>query len=881
MFLRYSCLLFALLGSAALHGQVLLHKHNVAFHQEAGAPISIQGGFQNHAGIVFSNDTIVVADSLINDGDALLFSTVAPPPNALQTVQNTLVFDNGPGFWGPAPYSQEITGDSAIGLHNVRVLGEGWKRLGRDVTIRDTLDLTDQRMDTRTHDLIVTSVSAGAVRNQQGYVRSDAGGWFVRGCNYAPVPPYLYPVGDTLPGSGTDYYRPLYHEPATTFAVVGTYQARFVLDNPLDRCKTDSTFCLANPTYHHLYGIRNGLKFPGDLTIFYDPATDVYADYLVRWDTSAAFGNDTLWVNEGNAVNAAITEPGLANYTAPAFLEVDTALANTVGITYAFGYLPDSAQIITPLNEGYCNNDTANIALAGTPSYPPADTWQLRELATGAVTNLGTPPVFEPLGLTPGAYEIIFRHADSAATVDGLCSDCATSDTVAVEIRQAPSVSLNPAVTDTILCQGIPITLFSEVTPAGFAWVYAWDNNGTPVGTAPELTVTAPGVYDLTVSFTHTLPSGAPLTCSDSLAADVSVTIVDTPEVDLSAFQDAWVCDDSTARLDATVLNNPVTPSSVGYRFDWFRDGGLVAAQGPTALLPNSLLADTGGVYTVEVHDTATGCTGRSVPVAVGDFPFVLPTIFPNAAPALCTGDTLRIWAEPQGPEYTYTWTLANAGQTLVGDTIVVSETETVSLGAFFAPCPNFDYSALPPFDVTVDERLSGDFTYVPDTVFANEPVLFTGLPDGPVPPGYTLNYAWYFTEQGTPDILGPEATATWVFPEELTYTVALEFQLLSTQGNLCGDTVFKEIFVESDLNLIIPNVVTPNGDGFNDVFEPITRQPYSLVVFNRWGGEVFSGNTGWRPEGNIPEGVYVYVIEVNVRNERTLQRTGTVTVLR
>lgn len=64
-------------------------------------------------------------------------------------------------------------------------------------------------------------------------------------------------------------------------------------------------------------------------------------------------------------------------------------------------------------------------------------------------------------------------------------------------------------------------------------------------------------------------------------------------------------------------------------------------------------------------------------------------------------------------------------------------------------------------------------------------------------------------------------------------------------------------------------NVFTPNGDGFNDTFTlPIApnscRNPFErIVIFNRWGREVFSDtreNFSW-DGGDFPDGVYFYRI--------------------
>jgi len=54
-------------------------------------------------------------------------------------------------------------------------------------------------------------------------------------------------------------------------------------------------------------------------------------------------------------------------------------------------------------------------------------------------------------------------------------------------------------------------------------------------------------------------------------------------------------------------------------------------------------------------------------------------------------------------------------------------------------------------------------------------------------------------------------------------------------------------------------NVITPNGDGANDEFQPIPNndQPddYLLVIFNRWGQVVFRSKNhkeAWKGDGQL-----------------------------
>jgi gliding motility-associated-like protein len=90
-----------------------------------------------------------------------------------------------------------------------------------------------------------------------------------------------------------------------------------------------------------------------------------------------------------------------------------------------------------------------------------------------------------------------------------------------------------------------------------------------------------------------------------------------------------------------------------------------------------------------------------------------------------------------------------------------------------------------------------------------------------------------------------------------------------------CLDTVtFSVSITDPDFAPeLLPNVVTPNGDGVNDVLCIPNARGYAacfrLEVFNRWGSRVFETTDPdqcWSP-GNLPAGVYFYVIEVGAQS--------------
>jgi gliding motility-associated-like protein len=111
----------------------------------------------------------------------------------------------------------------------------------------------------------------------------------------------------------------------------------------------------------------------------------------------------------------------------------------------------------------------------------------------------------------------------------------------------------------------------------------------------------------------------------------------------------------------------------------------------------------------------------------------------------------------------------------------------------------------------------------------------------------------------------------------------------VDNNGCIASDTIEMKKCSE----IWVPNVFTPNGDGTNEIFKPVTTeiQKLTMFIYNRWGEMIFETsdiNGGWdgKFHGNeVPTGVYFWVIRYN-ENRSSAQNIekeikGSVTVLR
>jgi len=180
-------------------------------------------------------------------------------------------------------------------------------------------------------------------------------------------------------------------------------------------------------------------------------------------------------------------------------------------------------------------------------------------------------------------------------------------------------------------------------------------------------------------------------------------------------------------------------------------------------------------------------------------------------------------------------------------------------------------------------------FTVLPgDTVYLTNPTITVTFPDTALP--YLTNWTWDFRDS----VKVPN-----VNPAQHTYANIGDYavRLMITDLNGCDTTIVQNVLVKY-LNLFIPNVITPNGDGKNDQFlikEKVAEKNYNvidllevylsneLIIYDRWGRKVYNQNnykSGDWDGGNLAEGVYYYIFK-GVGQYGNDAFHGSVTILR
>ncbi|MGI6410474.1 MAG: gliding motility-associated C-terminal domain-containing protein [Bacteroidales bacterium] len=369
----------------------------------------------------------------------------------------------------------------------------------------------------------------------------------------------------------------------------------------------------------------------------------------------------------------------------------------------------------------------------------------------------------------------------------------------------------------------------------------------TPGGNWTGTGVTTDGVFDPEIAgvgehtITYTVSTG---TCTDN--AQITITVSPTPDINITK-QDDLCLSDSEVTLSATPA------------------GGTWSGPGITNATNGTFNPEVAGpgehtiTYTVE-----SPCLGSATTVITVSSPTQITIIN-----YVCS-DTLPIFfnANIDGGTWSGNGIVdANTGEF---DPEVAGVGEHTITYAINNPCGGTVTTV-----IQVYQRANAEILPV-DTLFVSDlPVFVETVETGGTWSGTGIDET---TGLFTPNIAG-------VGDHQVYYTIPAP----------CGDIDSTVVIVIPDIipDLIIPDVLTPNNDGYNDTWRIQGIQAYEKIeiyIFNRWGDEVFTySGSGFdyndpakQWDGTfkgklLPFGTYVYVL---ILNDETSYKS-TVTIIR
>ena len=412
-----------------------------------------------------------------------------------------------------------------------------------------------------------------------------------------------------------------------------------------------------------------------------------------------------------------------------------------------------------------------------------------------------------------------------------------TSSIVTVNVDPAPILS----VSDHVICDGETVTV--TATPDQAGGTYTWN----PGGLGPQtLTISPSTSVDYVV--TYNLGGCLPAIDTGSITVNPSPTIV---------VNDAVICDGDSAVLIVTIPNS----GQGGGTFLWT----------PTNQNTSSITVFPTSSTSYNVTYTLNNCpTSQTSNVSVNQLPSVL---FSSDFTEGCVPFTPNLSVDVPDPSTNYSWMLSNllsyAGPSIspvlnTGGCFDVTLTATSS-----ANCINS--STIPQY-ICVDDYPTAEFTPTSSMFYElSEEMSFINSSTG------ASSYLWDFGDQSTSVQFEP----THLF-QNTTGGFLVTLYTFTALG--CSDTSSIIIPYQEGIVYYIPNTFTPDGDNYNQVFQPLflsgfDPNTFNMQIFNRWGETVFetnNSNVGWdgsygKDGLDAPSGIYSYkiIFKIPTNDER------------
>ena len=425
---------------------------------------------------------------------------------------------------------------------------------------------------------------------------------------------------------------------------------------------------------------------------------------------------------------------------------------------------------------------------------------------------------------------------------------CVSSDTVLITVNQPAQIAVQST---NISCFGASDGTMTAVATGSAPFSYNW--------------YTTPGSNAPTISG---LPAGwewVEVTDANGCISIDSALIIQPTALQLSVSGDSVLCLGEPTSFTASAMGG--TPN---YTYNWNNGSGSGTNY--------SITPTTSGILTVSVTDINGCTTNETVNIQVNP----LPAASFTAGIQLCAGTDTIIHNTSAGA--TNVQWFVNGQPAGNATDLLFNETTAGCYAIQLIAQNQFGCTDTALQSCAVEIQLAPQSVVYPSThlVLIDNPTVTVF--DNSV---NADSCSWYLNDQLLSQPCGADFTQS--FPDLGNY----EFIHYAYNAFGCIDSSFFSIEVREGLIYYVPNAFTPDGDEFNNVFQPVFTSGfdptnYHLQLFDRWGELIFESydhQVGWDGtyHGKLAmTGTYTWTITFkDLYLDKRYELVGTVTLMR
>ncbi len=582
-----------------------------------------------------------------------------------------------------------------------------------------------------------------------------------------------------------------------------------------------------------------------DLIFDFENLSDPNNTFL--WD----FGDPTTTTDISGLYSPSYTYPDTGTYTVqlitnPGFFCSDTATLilplyyeTQIDVQIASFECIDGIQVFNFAAAGVFNEESAEIIWNFGPNATPSAGSGL-EVAGITFSNVGPQEI-------------------DVQVVDNVCD---SQDAVTVNIPEPPDISIDP---QEVFCNGLNYQFTQTSANASlYSWDFGVDGIDTDVSSLAAAGFTFPEPGNYTVTLTANTPQNCPVTV--------------TEDFDIRTLLAPQIAPNDIACLEGNSIDFEAAGSFTAQaQFAWTFDSANPGSS--TAQNPTGISFESAGTHDVSVAVSENGCTRSAErPMVIHANPIADFAAGPleGCVPLVVNFNDQSL---TESSSVAYDWDFGDGGTSTSRN----ASHEYTSPGTYSVSfnlenlngCIDSDFKQRNAI-IEVTPSPTAIFKIEPPIVSAVDPTFdIIGLSIGATSCSYLLDGQIVedcdFTH-----------TLDNVVPQTIMLTVKNEFGCISRAE---GDIRI------SDHLIYIPNSFTPDEDGLNDIFRPVTTGVVNLeiLIIDRWGTTVYHNRNetiGWNGQSPnedyyAPAAVYQYIMRVTDNLGWNFEYVGSVRLIR